>query len=179
MSVNSPTYVPLDPLDGVRCVLAQLTFAREYTLATLADFTDDEWYTVPPGVTTHLAWQVGHIAMAEYGLCLFRVRGRQSEDLKLMPSKFRKMFSRGSTPDPNRDAQPSREEMLETVARIHQQVLLEAPTFTADQLNQPSEMPYAGPPTALGAMLFCPIHEGIHQGQIGLLRRLFGKPPLR
>jgi hypothetical protein len=40
-------------------------------------------------------------------------------------------------------------------------------------------MPYAGYPTKLGALLFCPLHEMIHAGQIGLLRRLMGKPPIR
>lgn len=173
------SFVPHDPVDAVRTVLGQICFAREYTLATLADFSDDEWFAMPAGLSTHLAWQVGHIAMAEYGLCLFRIRGRQPGDLELMPSKFRKMFSRGSTPDADRAAHPSPQEMLASLERIHQQVLSEAPGFTAEQLNEATEMPYAGPPTRLGAMMFCPLHEGIHQGQIGLLRRLLGKPPLR
>jgi hypothetical protein len=172
-------FVPHDSVDAVRVVLGQISFAREYTLATLADFSDDEWYGLPPGMHTHLAWQVGHIAMAEYGLCLFRVRGRQPGDLELMPSKFRKMFSRGSTPDADRSAHPTPREMLAALDTIHRQVLTEAVTFTAEQLNEPTEMPYAGPATKLGAMMFCPLHEGIHQGQIGILRRMLGKPPLR
>ncbi|HND52893.1 MAG TPA: DinB family protein, partial [Pirellulaceae bacterium] len=63
--------------------------------------------------------------------------------------------------------------------RVHQQVLAEAPTFTAEQLNEPTEMPYAAYPTKLGAMLFCAHHEMIHAGQIGLIRRLLGKAPVR
>ena len=42
---------------------------------------------MPAGVRRRtLAWQVGHSAMAEYGLCLYRVRGRVSEDTQLMPA---------------------------------------------------------------------------------------------
>ena len=33
--------------------------------------------------------------------------------------------------------------------------------------------------TKLGALFFCSVHEMMHAGQIGLLRRLLGKSPLR
>jgi hypothetical protein len=36
--------------------------------------------------------------MAQYGLCLFRLRGRQEIDADLMTSSFRKQFSRGRRP---------------------------------------------------------------------------------
>jgi hypothetical protein len=31
----------------------------------------------------------------------------------------------------------------------------------------------------LGAILFCPLHEQIHSGQIGLIRRGLGLPSVR
>ena len=65
----------LSPLEIAR---RQLDFAREYTLSLLVDIADDEWFVMPPGAPSHLAWQVGHVAMAEYGLCLFRQRARKS-----------------------------------------------------------------------------------------------------
>ena len=87
--------------------LAQIEFARAYLLSTLADVDETEWFTMPPGCPTHVAWQVGHAAMAEYGLCLFRQRGRQQVDLELMTSSFRKLFSRGTTPDADAGKYPS------------------------------------------------------------------------
>ena len=134
---------------------------------------------MPPGAATHIGWQVGHLAMAEYGLCLFRQRGRTEGDLDLMPSTFRKQFSRGSKPNPDAAANPTPAQLRAVLERVHQQVLAEAPTFTAEQLNEPTEMPYAAYPTKLGAMLFCAHHEMIHAGQIGLIRRLLGKAPVR
>jgi hypothetical protein len=159
--------------------IAQIKFVREYTLGLLADISDDQWLKVPAGLTTHVGWQVGHVAMAEYGLCLYRVRGRKSEDLELMPSKFRKQFSRGSTPDLDPANNPSPTEMKDIFSRIHEQVLTELATFTVDQLSQPADMPFMASPTAMGAVLFSSHHEMIHAGQIGLIRRLLGKPPLR
>ncbi len=37
-------------------------------------------------------------------------------------------------------------------------------------------MPYAAYPNKFGALLFCPMHESIHIGQIGLIRRGLGLP---
>lgn len=159
--------------------LAQIQSARDYLLTLLADVEDELWSVMPPGAATHIGWQVGHLAMAEYGLCLFRQRGRTEGDLELMPSTFRKQFSRGSKPNPDAAASPTPAQLRAVLERVHQQVLAEAPTFTAEQLNEPTEMPYAAYPTKLGAMLFCAHHEMIHAGQIGLIRRLLGKAPVR
>jgi hypothetical protein len=169
----------MDSAALIPVVIGQLRFAREYTLSLLADMTPAEWFLMPPGAKTHLAWQVGHLAMAEYGLCLFRVRGRLPEDLELMPSKFRKQYSRGSTPDADPANQPSPDELLATLAKIHEQALAALAGYSSEQLNEPTEMPYAVYPTKLGALFFCPQHEMIHAGQIGLLRRLLGKEPVR
>lgn len=160
-------------------ILKQLEFARAYTLALLADIDEGDWFQMPAGATTHLAWQMGHIAMAEYGLALFRQRGRQPDDLQLMSSTFRKQFSRGSTPEPDPVQNPAIGEIREVFDRVHEQVLREVPTFTAASLDEPCELPYAGYPTKLGALLLCSHHELLHAGQIGLLRRLLGKPPIR
>lgn len=159
--------------------LKQIEFARSYTLALLADIQEHEWFQMPAGAATHLAWQMGHIAMAEYGLALFRQRGRQPDDLDLMSSTFRKQFSRGSTPEPDPTKNPPLSEIRATFDRVHEQVLRELPTFSLASLDEPCEMPTAGYSTKLGALLLCSHHELLHAGQIGLLRRLLGKPPIR
>ena len=134
---------------------------------------------MPAGAPTHLAWQIGHLAMAEYGLCLFRIRGRQPIDLDLMPSAVRKLYSKGSTPDPSPEKNVSPGQLREALAKIHAQVREELPTFTTEQLAEPCDMPYAVEATKLGGLYFCPMHEMLHAGQIGILRRLLGKPPVR
>jgi hypothetical protein len=50
---------------------------------------------------------------------------------------------------------------------------------TPEVLLEPVEMPYAAYPIKLGAILFCPLHEHIHAGQIGLVRRSLGLEPIR
>ena len=159
--------------------IQQIEFARNYTLSLLADIAAEEWFKIPPTCSTHVAWQVGHLAMAEYGLCLFRQRGRSEVDLTLMTSSFRKAFSRGTTPEADPAKNPSPVEIRSVFDKVHAQALLELPTFTAEQLAEPVDMPYAAYPTKLGSLLFCSHHEMIHAGQLGLLRRMLGKQPVR
>lgn len=157
----------------------QIEFAREYTHSLLVDLDDADWYRMPTGFSSHVAWQVGHLAMAQYGLCLFRQRGRAEVDTTLMSSSFRKQFSRGSQPAPASAGSPSPAEIRDVLQRVHEQALRELPTFSESQLAETVEMPYAALPTKLGALLFCSHHEMLHAGQIGVLRRLLNREPIR
>ncbi len=164
----------------VEIALNLLGFSREYLLILLEDLEDEQWFFMPTGsYQTHIAWQVGHIAMAEYGLMLFRQRGRGETDLELMPGSFRKRFAKGSQPVADATAYPSPQAILGQLQRIHQQVLLECPNFTDSQLDEPLDPPTAAYATKYGAMLMASQHEMLHCGQIGVLRRLMGKPPIR
>src|SRR5206468_6650601 len=139
--------------------LAQIEFARGYTLGILSEIDDRDWFTMPAGSPTHMAWQVGHLAMAEYGLCLFRQRGRAEIDAELMSSSFRKQFSRGSVPNPDPTKYPTPAEIRAVFDGVHAQVLTEAPSFTAEQLKESVEPPFAVEQTKLGALLLCSHHE--------------------
>jgi len=165
--------------NSLQLAIRQIEFARGYTLSLLADLTDEDWFRRPAGAVTHIAWQIGHLAMAEYGLCLFRIRGRRPEDLELMSSKFRKQYSKGSQPDPEQANNPTPVELRQVLDQVHQQALSELAACTEPQLAEPIDEPYAVTPTKLGALFFCSHHEMLHAGQIGLLRRLMGKAPVR
>lgn len=166
----------ITPLEIAR---RQLEFARNYTKTLLADVAPGEWFTTPAGCQTHLGWQVGHLAMAEYGLALFRQRGRADDDGELMSGAFRKQFSKGSVPNPDPASNPSPEEILAVFDRVHERALREIPTFPLAGLEEKIPEPHAAFDTKLGALLFCAQHEMLHAGQIGLLRRLLGKAPIR
>ncbi|TWU40787.1 DinB family protein [Novipirellula artificiosorum] len=163
----------------LRSAIGQIRFARDYTLELLENTPREFWYTIPAGLPTHVAWQVGHLTVSQYGLLMFRMRGRDPDDLDLIPGKFRKAYGRESTPNPNPSAQSTPDELLERLAKVHQQSLQVLAGLDPAVLLQPVDMPYAAFPFKLGAILFCPIHEGIHAGQLGVLRRAHGLPPVR
>ena len=179
----APTELPLPDLNAARQMLggaiAQLQFARSYT-SELLDATDDKrWFEIPSGMFSNVAWQVGHITVSQYGLLLFRQRGRVPEDLDLIPGRFRKAYGRGSTPSPDSESQPTPAELRERMARVFDLGIEVVSDLPPDVLLEPVEMPYATYPVKLGAILFCPLHEHIHAGQIGMIRRGLGFPPLR
>ena len=153
--------------------------ARRYTLTLLEGLDDQDWFWQPAQGITHIAWQVAHLAMAQYGLVLFRQRGRQPEDTELMNGSFRKQFGKGSQPDPNPANNPSIQEIRDTFDRVFEQAKKELPIFSESQLDDPVDPPHAAFKTKFGALLFAADHEMLHAGQIGLLRRLMGKEPVR
>jgi hypothetical protein len=181
MSIYSPPSFLSDETvlamrDGV---LGQMDFARRYTLELLAQTPESVWKVIPDGATSHIAWQVGHLAVSQYGLMLFRQRGRAEGDLELMPGWLRKMFGRGTVPSTDPDSIPSKNELLDTLERIFIVSMETVPRLSSEQLKEPTEMPYAMVPIKLGALLFCPLHESIHAGQIGLIRRMHGLESVR
>jgi len=159
--------------------IGQMRFTREYLLGLLEGVSAEQWNVIPPGSTSHIAWQVGHLAVAQYGLMLFRQRGRAEGDIELMPGWLRKNFGKGTQPSPDPTANPSRDELLAILDKIHQRSMKDAPLYEASSLAEPADMPYAVFPMKLGALLFAPLHESIHIGQIGVLRRMLGLASIR
>jgi hypothetical protein len=157
----------------------QIQFARQYMLDLLQDVADEEWFNIPLGNVSHIAWQVGHLAMAQYGLTLLRTRDRQAEDEQFIAKDFIRCFKKGSQPVADATKYPSPAEIRTVLAGVHARALQEIPTFSDELLNESLPAPTAVYPNKLGSILFCPAHEMLHAGQIGLLRRQLGKDPVR
>ncbi|TWU58682.1 DinB superfamily protein [Rubripirellula tenax] len=178
--MNTP---PLPTAETAPAMLAaaigQIEFARRYTLELLDATPRERWFDMPDGLPTNIAWQVGHLTVSQYGLLLFRIRGREPDDLELIPGKFRKAYGRGSVPNKDPSGQFSPDELLQRMARVYQLATDQLATVDVATLLEPVDMPYAAFPNKLGAILFCPMHEQIHCGHIGMLRRGLGLDPVR
>jgi uncharacterized damage-inducible protein DinB len=151
---------------------------REYTHRMLETISPSDWFWQPKEGVTHVAWQVGHLAIAQYFLCLVRVRGQRPEDEQLIAQSFSKLFERQSAPNADAAKYPAPAVIREVFDRVHQQVLDELPALTDSDLDEPTLRPHPLFNTKLGALLWCPRHEMSHVGQIGLLRRLMGQAPM-
>src|SRR6185369_320780 len=75
-------------MSRLQLAFEQITFVRSYTTRLLDSIKLDDWFRQPAGGVTHVAWQVGHLAMAEYRLALERLRGVRPEDADLIPQAF-------------------------------------------------------------------------------------------
>lgn len=162
----------------VQTALTNIAFARRYTLRFLNELPAADWFRMPPGGVTHVAWQVGHLAFAEYRLALERIRGPKRDDVNLLSASFLKCFGRDSVPDPDPATCPTPEEIRAVFDRIHERVLEELPTTPDDALDEAPVKPHMLCKTKLECLHWCSHHEAVHAGQIGLIRRLLGYPPI-
>lgn len=170
--------IPNGLSERLQLVLRRIEFSRRYTLALVDDLADEDWFWMPDGFPTHIAWQLGHIAMSHYGLTLFRQRGRAEVDSSLMSGKFRKLFMKGTTPKAGAENYPKPNEILDVLEKVRKQTIVELATFEG-HLDEAVDAPHAAFATKYGSLLFVADHEMLHAGQVGMLRRLMGKDPLR
>lgn len=157
----------------------QIEFARKYTLSLLEDIDDGDWFRQPAEGVTHIAWQVGHLAMAEYGLTMIRLRGKEPDDEQTIAADFFRRFQKGTTPVADPSQYPTPSEIRQVLDRVHKKAMDELTGYTDADLDVKLPEPHAVFDTKLGSVFFCSAHELIHAGQIGLVRRLLGKSPLR
>jgi len=157
--------------------IEQIVFTRNYTVGLLHETPEAEWFRQPGGVS-HVAWQVGHLAFAEYRLALWRIRGPKPEDANLVSEQHLQLFGPASAPDADPSKYPNQAEIRAVFDRVHEHVVRELRGLDDNDLDQPVLHPHPFAKTKLQALLWCGHHEMLHAGQIGLLRRQLGYPPL-
>ena len=166
-------------MSRLELAIEQIEFARKYTNDLLQHIHVNDWFHMPKEGVTHIAWQVGHLAMAEYRLLLERIRGVRDDDEQVLPKIYLEKFGKGSVPTKNPDAYPSSADIVGVFDRVHQQSLKELASLDESTLDEPPESPHALFDTKYGSLCWMAQHEMLHAGQIGLLRRLLGEKPLR
>jgi uncharacterized damage-inducible protein DinB len=165
--------------DKLQLPLQQIRTAREYTLTLLKDLQPEEWFQTPSPPVSHIAWQAGHIAMAQFRLCLERLRNLQPGDWDLISKDFLRTFAKSTVPSTDFSTYPEPAEIQAVMHRVYEAVLEEIPKYEGSDLETPLRNPHPIFKTKHEALLFSAQHEMLHAGQIGMLRRLLGKPPLR
>lgn len=165
-------------MSQIRLAREQIEFARNYTIRLLDKTDPADWFRHSPEGITHVAWQVGHLAMAQYRLALERIRGARPSDDELISQDFLQRFARESVPNADAGDYPRPAEIRDVFDRVHRQSLLELNDLPESELDEPVLKPHPLAKTKLWSLLWCAQHEMLHAGQIGLLRRSLGYAPL-
>ena len=166
-------------MSRVKMLVDQMVITRRYTKNLIENIGDDDWFRQPSEGVTHVAWQVGHLAVAEYHLALVRVRGEQPADGNIISAEFRSLFGKGSTPTAEPAAYPSPAAVRQVFDAVHRQAVSETRALDDSVLDESIDPPHPMFSTKFGALQWSAQHEMLHAGQIGMLRRLFGNAPLR
>jgi len=156
----------------------QIVFSRKYTINLLDTINVADWFRMPSEGVTHVAWQVGHLAMAQYRLGMLCLRGTRPADDALIPPNFILAFRRESVADPDPGKYPPPADIRATFDRVHEHLLTELATMPESDLDLPLLTPHRLSATRIACLRWCAAHEMLHGGQIGLLRRLLGHRPL-
>jgi hypothetical protein len=132
-------------MSRLQLALEQIIFAREYTIRLLDQVPATDWFRQPPGGVSRIAWQVGHLAFAEYSLALCDIRGPQPQDTELISEKHMTLFGPDSVPDPDPTEYPNQSELRAVFDRVHAQVLRELARLGEGELDQPvlDPLPFA------------------------------------
>ena len=136
------------------------------------DLTPQEMLHRPTPKANCAAWTVGHLAMSDrYALKML------GGALPELPEGFDKRFSRD-------EGCPQAEEFGDVSAILpvfdqHRDALIEvAKSVSAEQLDKRLEKPIAFAKTFGEALSFIAMHTSMHAGQIVIIRRSLGRPPL-
>lgn len=159
--------------------LDAIRFSRGYTNGLLEAVPEEDWFRMPQPAVTHVAWQVGHLAWAEYRLVFQRVFAGHSEPPAIAPPEYGELFGKGTQPHPDPGHYPAISEIRTVFETVHAEVLAQVATLPDDVLDEPSQPPHPAFTNRYGALLWVSRHELVHAGQIALLRRLFGADPIR
>jgi len=85
-------------------VIDRIQSVRDYTVGLVDAVPESDWFRQPAEGVTHVAWQVGHMAMAQYRLALDLVRGVQPGDDELIGARVLDTYGKDSIPDPDPSA---------------------------------------------------------------------------
>ena len=145
-------------------------FNHQFLDSVTTDFSDADWLA-PPGTKggNHAHWILGHLAVSRRAL----LRGVGKP---VPPEPWEKAFGRGSQPVAGKDG-PSpaalRQDFLASGALLHDHLASLSPEEAAAPYGR--KLP-DGSESVSGAAHFLFLHECYHIGQLGLLRRILGKP---
>lgn len=153
----------------------QLERVREVTEGMLQAFeTPEQWtHQVHPN-TNHALWCAGHMANTDNHFVSMLAPDR-AKDL----GNYQTMFGMNSTPVNDPDKYPPAAEVLDTMRERRQTLLSILDRMSDEDLSKPT--PDGAPDmfTDLASVFELAIfHEGMHTGQVSVVRRSLGHNPL-
>jgi len=151
--------------------LAQLSRRFTFNEALLdritADFEDGDWLA-RPGEGNHAQWLLGHLAATRRWA--LREMGQTSEH-----EPWEQHFGMGARPTPlSDDIAPAM--LREVFVKTGQVLAQHLATLDDAAVAAPFRKFPDGSNTLSGGLHFLHFHESYHLGQIGLIRRLVGRP---
>ena len=154
-------------------IVQNLTAAGALLERMTADLAPHDYLHRPCPEANCAAWIVGHLILTERGA----LKRLGVTDLPPLPEGFETRFARDTTAP--RAADFGDVTQLVPLFKQHRAMLVEAvKRATLEQLSKPLDKPHPLFTTVGGSVNFMGVHVSMHSGQISMIRRTLGRPPL-
>lgn len=145
------------------------------SLVQRVDFKD--WYEIPEGINTNIAWQVGHLIISKYFQLVVAPMGSTREIYEIMPFKeYLALYGIGTKATSKVANCPEPEYLLTKYDEVQQFVIRKIGEFDVSTINEPTVVPHPLAKTRYEALMWSFQHEIWHCGQIAMIRRAMGNP---
>lgn len=137
----------------------------------VSDLTPEQCVVQPGNLRNHVAWTIGHLALASEVVAL------EFDAEPIFPEAWMPRFMPGAEIVGGVDAWPSMAELLSQLERSHERLAALIPTLSAEALAAPTRMEmvqYKFAEVGRFATYVMTAHEGLHLGQIADVRRALG-----
>ncbi len=153
--------------------LGALSFSRDVLTSLLEDIPQDKLTHQPAPDANHALWIMGHLAITD-AFFLSRIAGQEDQRFEA----WKDMFFMGSTPTPDVFDYPPHAEIRDFLITCRGQLVVWFKALHVVQLKVPlpDDLKRFGP-THAGLMTSLAVHEGLHAGQLTLIRRSLGISP--
>ncbi len=154
--------------------LATLAFARNQTVELLKAVPSEQWLHQPFAGANHAMWIAGHLAREDDEFVTLLKPGESR-----LPEHWVQLFGTKSKPAADAALYPSVEEMLEHLAGTRETLVAWFRSLSDAQLHSPLPEGFTGFATSFAALMSSLAwHEGLHTGQLTVVRKSLGLEPV-
>ncbi|MHC4065464.1 MAG: DinB family protein [Planctomycetota bacterium] len=160
-------------MDAKQHALTVLTFSRANTNRLLEDIPQDKLLHQTQDGGSHALWVMGHLAVTDD-----TIAGSYDSGGKKLPENYPELFGMGSKRTTDAAAYPPAGEVRERFVAARQRLLQAVETADAAVLDEALPQESRGfAPDKLGLLFSIAWHEGLHAGQLTMVRRSLGLGP--
>lgn len=139
----------------------------------VSDLTDGDLVIRPDPGANHIAWQLGHLIVAEAQFFITKAGAQPAE----LPAGFVEKHAKDRSREDSSDQFLSKAEYLAIYDQVRAATLAHLDAMPESDLDKPSNwIPMA--PTVGAILLTIANHDMMHAGQFTVVRRKLGKPVL-
>jgi len=160
-------------MDARQHALKVLALSRNGTERLLEDIPEDKLVYQPVPAANHALWVIGHLTWADDLFAdHFDHAGRR------IPESYAKLFGTGSKPVNDAAAYPPPAEVRRHFAAARKRLIEGVTNATQEVLDEPLPEGFGDfAPNKIALLFSTAWHEGVHAGQLTVIRKSLGMAP--